>query len=71
METLTKEQIVQNILAEYKTTITLYLQKDSFWSKEELYARCNQMSTVLACMGYTKEEEKEMIAAIRAELGLN
>jgi len=71
MKPLTKEQIVANVLAEYKATITLYLQKDSFWSKEELYARANQMSTVLYCMGYSKDDEKEIITSIRTELGLN
>jgi hypothetical protein len=70
MENLTKEQIVANILSEYKTTITLYLQKDSFWTKEELYSKANQMSTVLKCLGYSDEEEREVIREIRKELGL-
>ena len=71
MENLTKEQISENILTEYKTTIKAYLKKDNFWSADELYSRANQMSTVLTCMGYSKEDEKQLIAELRAELGLN
>ena len=72
MENLTKEQIIENILNEYKTTIKAYLSNSNpSCLKKELYAYAMQMSEVLACIGYSEEDEKQLIAELRAELGLN
>jgi len=70
MKNLTKEQIVENILKEYKQVVTDYLTKSGFGSDAENYIRCNQMSYALYAIGYSKEEEKALISEIRKELGL-